>query len=134
VNPELSLWLKALSGMMVGFFALNFWKRWLVRKRTAPRWGLRVPHLVLGLVLVSVLWGGYYQWRIFREAPGLAPKAREAVTAQWDENARRTVHIGLAGVGLGFALMALATVVAARRKPPQVARRARREEHDQDEA
>lgn len=131
MNPELSLWLKALSGMMVGFFALNFWKRWLVRKRGAPRWGGRVPHLVLGLVLVSVAWGGFYQWKIFREAPSMPPAAREAATKHWGESARRTVHIGFAGVASGFALMLLATAIASRRKPPQMERRGRREEHEE---
>jgi hypothetical protein len=124
MNPDFSLWARALGALMVGFFALNVWARWLDRRRTAPRWGRRVPQLVLGLLLVSTAVGGYYQWRIVREAPALAPQAREAAVKLWRDSAGRAVQVGLAGVGAGGAVLLLATLIALTRKPPQAGRRA----------
>ena len=118
MSPEMSLWFKTLGAMGAGFFILNFWAKWLRKKRSAPRWAQRVPHLVLGLVLVSTAVGAYCQWKVMSEVPQMPPQAAKKFATYWNEYTTRTVKIGLASISAGGVGMLLATLFSMVRKAP----------------
>ncbi len=87
VEEQVRQWLQASGAMMVGFFILNFWIKWLRTRNGVHPFVLRTPIVVVVLLLAIEGWIAFLYWEAWQKV-----KLRPA----WEKTAYVTERLDLA--------------------------------------
>lgn len=112
MNPEFTQWIKVAGSLMVGFFAMNFWIKWLRKRQNVPPWAFKVPALTLLGIVLTWAWGAWHHWQIYQASQSMAPQALKEFTKVAADEARQSVLYGMAVIGVGAVLLLVSTAMS----------------------